>query len=58
MGDELTELVEFFKKVREAGGQATLSATTNKGQTKIKFEIVSPPATHCVTGVVPTHHRM
>ena len=45
MGDELTELVEFFKKVREAGGQATLSATTNKGQTKIKFEIVSPPAT-------------
>ena len=41
----MTELVEFFKKVREAGGQATLSATTNKGQTKIKFEIVSPPAT-------------
>ena len=44
MGDELSGLVEIFKKVKEAGGQGTLTATTNEGKTKIKLEIVSPPS--------------
>ena len=41
----MSGLVEIFKKVKEAGGQATLTATTNEGKTKIKLEIVSPSAT-------------
>ena len=45
MGDELSGLLEIFKKVKEAGGQATLTATTKEGKTKFNLEIVSPPAT-------------
>ena len=45
MGDELTSLLAVFHKVQESGGQATLSAVTNNGKTKIKLEIVSPPTT-------------
>ena len=37
MGDELSGLLEIFTKVKEAGGQATLTAATHK------LEIVSPP---------------
>ena len=44
MGDELSGLVEIFKKVKEAGGQGTLTVTTNEGKTKIKLEIGSPPS--------------
>ena len=43
--DELTSLLAVFHKVEESGGQATLSAVTNNGKTKIKLEIVSPPTT-------------
>ena len=45
MRDELTSLLAVFHKVQESGGQATLSAVTNNGKTKIKLEIVSPPTT-------------
>ena len=45
MGDELSGLLEIFTKVKEAGGQATLTAATHEGKTKIKLEIVSPPTT-------------
>ena len=45
MRDELTSLLAVFHKVRESGGQATLSAVTNNGKTKIKLEIVSPSTT-------------
>ena len=41
----MTSLLAVFHKVQESGGQATLSAATNKGKTKIKLEIVSPPTT-------------
>ena len=44
MGDELSGLLEIFTKVKEAGGQATLTAATHEGKTKIKLEIVSPPS--------------
>ena len=50
MRDELTSLLAVFHKVQESGGQATLSAVTNNGKTKIKLEIVSPPTTSA-TGV-------
>ena len=50
MKDELTSLLAVFHKVQESGGQATLSAVTNNGKTKIKLEIVSPP-TISATGV-------
>ena len=43
MGDELSGLLEIFTKVKEAGGQATLTAATHEGKTNIKLEIVSPP---------------
>ena len=46
-------LVEFFKKVKEDGGQATLTATTNSGQIKIKFEIVSPRSAPAPTPLQP-----
>ena len=45
MRDEFTSLLAVFHKVQESGGQATLSAVTNNGKTKIKLEIVSPPTT-------------
>ena len=45
MGDELSGLLEIFKKVKEAGFRATLTATTKEGKTKFNLEIVSPPAT-------------
>ena len=45
MGDELSWLLEIFTKMKEAGGQATLTATTKEGKTKFNLEIVSPPAT-------------
>ena len=44
MGDEWSGLLEIFTKVREAGGQAALTATTSEGKTKLKLEIVSPPS--------------
>ena len=44
MGDELSGLLEIFTKVKEAGGQATLTATTSEGKTKLKLEIVSSPS--------------
>ena len=44
MGDQLIELIKIFHKVEGEGGQATLSVTTHEGKTKIKLEIVSPPA--------------
>ena len=34
MGDELTRLIEIFHKIEEAGGQATLTVTTQGGKTK------------------------
>ena len=44
MGDQLMELMKIFHKVELEGGQATLSATTHEGKTKLKLEIVSPPS--------------
>ena len=44
MGDQLMELIKIFHKVELEGGQATLSATTHEGKTKLKLEIVSPPS--------------
>ena len=44
MGDELSWLLEIFTKMKEAGGQATLTATTSEGKTKLKLEIVSSPS--------------
>ena len=41
----MSGLLEIFTKVKEAGGQATLTAATYEGKTKIKLEIVSPPTT-------------
>ena len=38
------ELMKIFHKVELEGGQATLSATTHEGKTKLKLEIVSPPS--------------
>ena len=38
------ELIKIFHKVELEGGQATLSATTHEGKTKLKLEIVSPPS--------------
>ena len=37
-------LLEIFTKMKEAGGQATLTATTSEGKTKLKLEIVSSPS--------------
>ena len=44
MGDELTRLIEIFHKIEEAGGQATLTVTTQGGKTKTTFETESPPS--------------
>ena len=44
MGDELTRLFEIFHKIEEAGGQATLTVTTQGGKTKTTFETESPPS--------------
>ena len=40
----MMELMKIFHKVELEGGQATLSATTHEGKTKLKLEIVSPPS--------------
>ena len=40
----MMELIKIFHKVELEGGQATLSATTHEGKTKLKLEIVSPPS--------------
>ena len=41
MGDELTILLEIFKKFEKEGRQATLSISTNAGKTKIRLELDS-----------------
>ena len=41
MGDELTILLEIFKKFEKDGRQATLSISTNAGKTKIRLELDS-----------------
>ena len=45
MGDELTNLLEIFKKFEKEGRQATLSVSTNAGKTKVKLELVSSSST-------------
>ena len=43
----MTRLIEIFHKIEEAGGQATLTVTTQGGKTKTTFVTESPPsATH------------
>ena len=39
MGDELTNLLDIFKKFQKDGRQATLSFATNAGKTKIRLEL-------------------
>ena len=39
MGEELTNLLEIFKKFEKDGRQATLSIATNAGKTKIRLEL-------------------
>ena len=62
MGDELSGLLEIFTKVKEAGGQATLTAPNHEGKTKIKLEIVPPtasasPTLQPVPGQARRRHR-
>ena len=40
----MTRLIEIFHKIEEAGGQATLTVTTQGGKTKTTFETESPPS--------------
>ena len=44
MGDELTNLLEIFKKFQKDGRQATLSFATNAGKTKIRLDLSLSPA--------------
>ena len=58
MGDKLMELIKIFHKVELEGGQATLSATTHEGKTKLKLEIVSPPSATAPPSLPPAFgHR-
>ena len=57
MGDELIRQFEIFRKIEEAGGQATLSVTTQGGKTRIKFETESPPSATEPTSSPPPPRR-
>ena len=61
MGGELTLLLEAFHKIEKAGGQATLSASTVGGKTKVKLEIATtaaPPTVSTSTSSTPVRrHR-
>ena len=57
MGDQLMELIKIFHKVEVEGGQATLSATTHEGKTKLKLEIVSPPSESVLPSSPPAPGR-
>ena len=57
MGDQLMELIKIFHKVELEGGQATLSATTHEGKTKLKLEIVSPSSATVLPSSPPAPGR-
>ena len=52
MGDKLSLLLEVFHKIENAGRQATLSAATVGGKTKLELEIgttSAPPSESSLT---------